>query len=125
MSVAGDVYFHQQMQRQTDVASAALLLAQCAESLGWTTNAIGVTGSAYFLGFVVGCLVILVLGAVVVTVGSYFLYRAASPLIQDARDYVQGMSELSELDRRAQGRVEQLHGQGVDRLRIRRRAVGC
>ena len=39
MSVAGDVYFHQQMQRQTDVASAALLLAQCAESLGWSLAA--------------------------------------------------------------------------------------
>lgn len=52
----------------------------------------------------VGCLVILVLGAVVVTVGSYFLYRAASPLIQDARDYVQGMSELSELDRQIEKR---------------------
>lgn len=52
----------------------------------------------------VGCLVILVLGAVVVTVGSYFLYRAASPLIQDARDYVQGMSELSELDRQIENR---------------------
>jgi DNA-binding CsgD family transcriptional regulator len=39
MSIAGDVYFHQQMQRQTDVASAALLLAQCAESLGWNLAA--------------------------------------------------------------------------------------
>lgn len=39
MSVAGDVYFHQQMQRQTDVVSAALLLAQCAESLGWNLAA--------------------------------------------------------------------------------------
>ena len=52
----------------------------------------------------VGCLVILVLGAVLLTVGSYFLYRAASPLIQDARDYVQGMSELSELDRQIANR---------------------
>jgi LuxR family quorum-sensing system transcriptional regulator CciR len=39
MSVAGDVYFHQQMQRQTDIASAALLLAQCAEALGWSLAA--------------------------------------------------------------------------------------
>jgi DNA-binding CsgD family transcriptional regulator len=39
MSVSGDVYFHQQMQRQTDVASAALLLAQCAEALGWNLAA--------------------------------------------------------------------------------------
>jgi len=48
----------------------------------------------------VGCLVILVLGAIVVGVGSYFLYRAASPLIQDARSYYEGMSQLSELDRK-------------------------
>jgi MFS family permease len=34
------------------------LLPIRAEFLGWTTNAIAVTGSAYFLGFVVGCLVI-------------------------------------------------------------------
>lgn len=47
----------------------------------------------------VGCLVILVLGAVVVGVGSYFLYRAASPLIEDARNYLEGMSQLAEVDR--------------------------
>jgi MFS family permease len=34
------------------------LLPMRGESLGWTTNAIGLTGSAYFLGFVAGCLVI-------------------------------------------------------------------
>jgi LuxR family transcriptional regulator len=39
MSISGDVYFHDQMQRQTDVASAALLLAQCAEALGWNLAA--------------------------------------------------------------------------------------
>lgn len=47
-----------------------------------------------------GCLVVLVLGAIVVGVGAYFLYRAASPLIEDARGYLEGMSQLSELDRR-------------------------
>lgn len=47
-----------------------------------------------------GCLVILILGVVAAVVGSYFLYRAASPLIQDARDYVQGMSELDDLERK-------------------------
>jgi hypothetical protein len=46
----------------------------------------------------VGCLVILVLCAVVVGVGGYFLYRAASPLIEDARSYLQGMSQLSDLE---------------------------
>ena len=39
MGIAGDVYFHDQMRRQTDVAAAALLLAQCAESLGWNLAA--------------------------------------------------------------------------------------
>lgn len=39
MNISSDVYFHQQMQRQTDVPSAALLLAQCAEALGWNLAA--------------------------------------------------------------------------------------
>lgn len=39
MSVSGDVYFHEQMQRQTDLPSAAALLAQCAEALGWNLAA--------------------------------------------------------------------------------------
>jgi MFS family permease len=34
------------------------LLPMRAEALGWTANAIGLTGSTYFLGFVVGCLTI-------------------------------------------------------------------
>jgi hypothetical protein len=46
-----------------------------------------------------GCLVILVLGAVIVGVGAYFLYRAASPMIEDARSYLQGMSQLEDLER--------------------------
>ena len=47
----------------------------------------------------VGCLVIVVLGAVLFAAGGYILYRAASPVIQDARNYLQGLSELGELDR--------------------------
>ena len=39
MSISGDVYFYDQMQHQTDVGSAALLLAQCAEALGWNLAA--------------------------------------------------------------------------------------
>jgi LuxR family transcriptional regulator, quorum-sensing system regulator CciR len=39
VSISGDVYFHQEIQRQTDVGSAALLLAQCAEALGWNLAA--------------------------------------------------------------------------------------
>jgi hypothetical protein len=48
----------------------------------------------------VGCLVIVVLGAIVFGVGTYLLYRAASPLIQDAREYMEGMSQLSDLERK-------------------------
>ena len=47
----------------------------------------------------VGCLVIAVLGGVLLAVGGYMLYRAASPVIQDARNYLQGMAELGELDK--------------------------
>ncbi len=47
----------------------------------------------------VGCLVILVLGVIVVAVGSFILYRAASPLIEDARNYYEGMSQLPEIER--------------------------
>jgi hypothetical protein len=47
----------------------------------------------------IGCLVILLFGAIVIGVGSYFLYRAASPLIQDARNYLEGMSQLDDLER--------------------------
>ena len=46
-----------------------------------------------------GCLVIVVLGGIVAAVGAYILYRAASPLIEDARIYYQGMSQLSEIER--------------------------
>lgn len=46
-----------------------------------------------------GCLVIVVLGGIVAAVGAYILYRAASPLIEDARTYYQGMSQLSEIER--------------------------
>lgn len=46
-----------------------------------------------------GCLVIVVLGGIVAAVGAYILYRAASPLIEDARSYYQGLSQLSEIER--------------------------
>lgn len=35
MSIASDVYFHTQMHQKSSVMSAALLLAECAEALGW------------------------------------------------------------------------------------------
>ena len=47
---------------------------------------------------VVGCLVVLVLGGIVAVAASYFLYRAASPMIQNARNYLEGMADISELE---------------------------
>jgi hypothetical protein len=45
-----------------------------------------------------GCLVVLVLGVIVAVVGGYFLYRAASPMLQNAKNYLEGMAEITELD---------------------------
>jgi DNA-binding CsgD family transcriptional regulator/predicted DNA-binding transcriptional regulator AlpA len=39
MSISVDVHFHNELLRQTDLASAALLLAECAETLGWNLAA--------------------------------------------------------------------------------------
>ena len=47
----------------------------------------------------VGCLVILVLGAILLGVGGYFLYRAASPVVQNARNYFDRFSQLGELEK--------------------------
>jgi hypothetical protein len=47
----------------------------------------------------VGCLVVAVLGGVLLAAGAYILYRAAAPVLQDARNYLEGMSKLSELDK--------------------------
>ena len=47
----------------------------------------------------VGCLVVLVLAGIVAVVGGYMLYRAASPVIQDARNYLQTLSALGDLEK--------------------------
>ncbi len=47
----------------------------------------------------VGCLVIVILGAVALGVGAYFLYRAASPVVQSARDYLERFGQLGELEK--------------------------
>jgi hypothetical protein len=47
----------------------------------------------------VGCLAIVVLGVVALGVGAYFVYRAATPYIEDARAALRGLSELGELDK--------------------------
>jgi hypothetical protein len=71
----------------------------------------------------VGCLVVAVLGGVVLAVGSYLLYRAASPLIQDARGYLAGMSQLEEVEKGLQHTApytppvsEELTGAQVERF---------
>ena len=52
----------------------------------------------------IGCLILLVLGGMVAAVGSYFLYRAASGVVENARNYFEGLSELRELDDRVVNR---------------------
>jgi hypothetical protein len=49
--------------------------------------------------FLVGCLVIIGLGAILFGVGAYFLYRAASPVFEDARNYLSRMAELGDLEK--------------------------
>ena len=46
----------------------------------------------------VAFLVIAVLGFGALAAGSYFLYRAATPFIEDARSYVRGLSELGKIE---------------------------
>lgn len=46
-----------------------------------------------------GCLVILVLGAIALSIGVYVAYRAASPAVQSARDYLDRFSQLGELQK--------------------------
>ena len=47
----------------------------------------------------VGCLIIVVLGVILFAVGGYFLYRAASPYVENARDYLEGMREVGDLEK--------------------------
>jgi len=53
----------------------------------------------------IGCLVLLVLGGIVAAVGSYFLYRAASGVVERAQNYLQGMNELGELEKQITNRA--------------------
>lgn len=56
------------------------LLPIRAESLGWTTGAIGITGSAYFLGFVVGCLLIPTVVATVAHIRTFMVMAALATI---------------------------------------------
>jgi hypothetical protein len=53
----------------------------------------------------VGCLVVLVLGGILFVAGGYILYRAATPVIQDARNYLEGLSTLGDLDKEIANRT--------------------
>ena len=46
-----------------------------------------------------GCLGIAVLAGILFAVGSYILYRAASPVFDNARGYLEGLSRINELDK--------------------------
>jgi hypothetical protein len=47
----------------------------------------------------VGCLVIALFAAVLFAVGGYLLYRAAAPVLEDARSYLQGLTDLGEIEK--------------------------
>lgn len=48
----------------------------------------------------IGCLIIVLIGAVGAAIAAYFAYRAASPYIQQATNYVSALKALPELDER-------------------------
>jgi len=52
-----------------------------------------------------GCLVIAVLGGVALAGAAYFLYRAASPLLEDARSYLESYGDSDALERKLENQV--------------------
>jgi hypothetical protein len=46
-----------------------------------------------------GCLVVLVLGAAALAVGAFFLYRAAAPMVENARNMFEGFSQVADLEK--------------------------
>lgn len=57
------------------------LLPLRAGALGWSTSAIGLTGSAYFLGFVIGCLVIPSVVAQVAHIRTFMVMAATATTV--------------------------------------------
>jgi hypothetical protein len=47
----------------------------------------------------IGCLIIIVLGIVGFVAAGYFLYRAASPMVENARNYLENVGKLGELEK--------------------------
>ena len=56
------------------------LLPLRAELLGWSSTAIGLTGSSYFFGFVVGCVVIPRIVATVAHIRTFLVMAAVATL---------------------------------------------
>lgn len=56
------------------------LLPMRADLLGWSTSAIGLTGSAYFLGFVIGCLLIPAIVATVAHIRTFMVMAAIATI---------------------------------------------
>ncbi|MEO6238492.1 MAG: hypothetical protein ABIQ52_15960, partial [Vicinamibacterales bacterium] len=52
-----------------------------------------------------GCLGIAVLAAILFAVGGYFLYRAATPVLDSARGYLSGLGKIGELDKQIVNQV--------------------
>lgn len=53
----------------------------------------------------VGCLILLIVGAIGIAVAGYFAYRAASPLIESASNYVSGLKALPDLEEKIADRA--------------------
>ena len=56
------------------------LLPMRADQLGWSTSAIGLTGSAYFLGFVIGCLQIPAIVSTVAHIRTFMVMAAIATI---------------------------------------------
>lgn len=54
----------------------------------------------------VGCLIVLVLGGVVAAIAGFYLYRAASGVVENARTYLEGLNELGEIEKQIANRSD-------------------
>jgi hypothetical protein len=58
--------------------------------------------------FLTGCLIVLVLAGILFAVGGYILYRTASPVIENARNYLSGLTEPGELAKQVKNQAPYL-----------------
>lgn len=52
-----------------------------------------------------GCLVVALFAAVLFAVGGYLLFRAAQPVLQDARAYLEGLADLNDIEKEISNRT--------------------